>query len=602
MVNTPGNNTFVNNYLNAAGENIMAGGATPAVRELTPRNLHFERNYFPKSLYWNYGIDYTESGLTNGFRIASSFPPSTNGTSTTDCGTAYTQGAPAMQCYVYTLDDTRCVLTTDQAFTTLSGSGTIAIGVLPDCTFIAKHDNGITLGDGCPSEFSCEDTGASVVWPSDALRHFNVTVVSGNPAKDDTNLIQNIVTKNSFEAKLGQSWTVIGNVFGPKWLDHRNGQWQGPTFHPQIASNNGEAFSWWTDVRNMVLKFNQFEDVIQNISTQQSTFLNSDRREANVSGFGGSNVFEHNVFYGNNTYNLGKYGGSTWSTSYQTSNIGFRINSPSNVIRHNTSIDAEIISVFMSNSSANYNIITDNVFVPLKRTSNTPVFPAINSTLSVTPCAMLAEGVNVNGTIDRNILMNINSAASSNDDVGTCGTAGIDYPTNTWLLNGANDVPDTLFTSWARAACGPDVTSECATRTSLNLRIADTTYKAGGANDATDGTDLGADIDQVEAYIGKLGSNVKNGIPPFNRRSGRRVVPSNTSANLIYLPSTGGCNVKIWDSPKFIGTPVFDSADASGSLSNRFLTVSVPGLTTKTKYYGKRWCGTEVDVFRFKTL
>jgi len=32
------------------------------------------------------------------------------------------------------------------------------------------------------------------------------------------------------------------------------------------------------------------------------------------------------------------------------------------------------------------------------------------------------------------------------------------------------------------------------------------------------------------------------------------------------------------------------------------VTVSLPGLTLATPYYGKRWCGTEVDVFSFTTL
>ncbi len=48
--NGPGPFFIENNYLEAAGENIMFGGADPAVRELVPSDITIRGNYFTKSL------------------------------------------------------------------------------------------------------------------------------------------------------------------------------------------------------------------------------------------------------------------------------------------------------------------------------------------------------------------------------------------------------------------------------------------------------------------------------------------------------------------------------------------------------------------------
>ncbi|HEU4480122.1 MAG TPA: hypothetical protein VFR80_16510, partial [Pyrinomonadaceae bacterium] len=50
--NGPGPFQIINNYLEAAGENIMFGGALPAIRNLIPSNIEIRRNYFFKPLSW----------------------------------------------------------------------------------------------------------------------------------------------------------------------------------------------------------------------------------------------------------------------------------------------------------------------------------------------------------------------------------------------------------------------------------------------------------------------------------------------------------------------------------------------------------------------
>jgi hypothetical protein len=53
--NGPGPFQIVNNYLEAAGENIMFGGSLPAIRNLVPSNIEIRRNYFFKPLSWKVG-------------------------------------------------------------------------------------------------------------------------------------------------------------------------------------------------------------------------------------------------------------------------------------------------------------------------------------------------------------------------------------------------------------------------------------------------------------------------------------------------------------------------------------------------------------------
>ena len=53
--NGPGPYQIINNYLEAAGENIMFGGSRPAISNLVPSNIEIRRNHFFKPLSWKVG-------------------------------------------------------------------------------------------------------------------------------------------------------------------------------------------------------------------------------------------------------------------------------------------------------------------------------------------------------------------------------------------------------------------------------------------------------------------------------------------------------------------------------------------------------------------
>jgi hypothetical protein len=53
--NGPGPFSIVNNYLEAAGENVMFGGADPSIPDLVPSDIEIRRNHIAKPLTWKAG-------------------------------------------------------------------------------------------------------------------------------------------------------------------------------------------------------------------------------------------------------------------------------------------------------------------------------------------------------------------------------------------------------------------------------------------------------------------------------------------------------------------------------------------------------------------
>ncbi|HXG68508.1 MAG TPA: hypothetical protein VNO70_25660, partial [Blastocatellia bacterium] len=62
-INTPGPLKIVNNYMEAAGENYLSGGADPAVQGLVTEDIEFRRNYMTKKLRWKSAIIPAPAGV-----------------------------------------------------------------------------------------------------------------------------------------------------------------------------------------------------------------------------------------------------------------------------------------------------------------------------------------------------------------------------------------------------------------------------------------------------------------------------------------------------------------------------------------------------------
>ncbi|HJQ68943.1 MAG TPA: right-handed parallel beta-helix repeat-containing protein [Blastocatellia bacterium] len=63
--NGPGPFRIINNYLEAAGENVLFGGADPKIPGLVPEDIEFRRNDCSKPLSWQEGILAAPAGITS---------------------------------------------------------------------------------------------------------------------------------------------------------------------------------------------------------------------------------------------------------------------------------------------------------------------------------------------------------------------------------------------------------------------------------------------------------------------------------------------------------------------------------------------------------
>jgi hypothetical protein len=75
--NGPGPYVIENNYLEAAGENVMFGGADPAIPSLVPDGITIRRNYFSRPLAWRDPIVPTPEDLAATAEAGGSLPAGT---------------------------------------------------------------------------------------------------------------------------------------------------------------------------------------------------------------------------------------------------------------------------------------------------------------------------------------------------------------------------------------------------------------------------------------------------------------------------------------------------------------------------------------------
>ena len=73
--NGPGPFTIENNYLEGAGENVMLGGADPAIPNLVPSNIVFRRNLVSRPMSWRDPIIPTPEGVTAAVETGGSLAP-----------------------------------------------------------------------------------------------------------------------------------------------------------------------------------------------------------------------------------------------------------------------------------------------------------------------------------------------------------------------------------------------------------------------------------------------------------------------------------------------------------------------------------------------
>jgi hypothetical protein len=206
--NGPGPFKIINNYLEAAGENVLFGGADPKIPGLVPEDIEFRRNDCSKPLSWQEGIIASPSGVTSGtsFSIDGRLVAAT---------TYYYRVTARARAGYSTVATSRA---SDEIAVTLdAGLNSISIGWNP-----IEHATGYRV-------YRTTD-------PPDletrSWTYYDVTTTSltdtGNVAGEANGSLPPTKAtrwsvKNIFELKNARRVTIDGNLFENNWVDAQSG-------------------------------------------------------------------------------------------------------------------------------------------------------------------------------------------------------------------------------------------------------------------------------------------------------------------------------------------------------------------------------------------
>jgi hypothetical protein len=573
---TRGNITVRNNYLSGSGETFITGGSYPRYTYPWPQNFTIERNYFTKPLAWwtRFTGVIEDAGTTIHLKQLQ-----TN--QTCPDAAANPQGG---QCKFWDSDGTSHLISDDLKLTSISGTGTIYITQTDDGSGLlrATATGTATIG-GCGTGFTCT-TGTT--WPSTDYKLFASNVSAGVVT---TVSRQDYDVKNHLEIKNASNVRVEGNFFENAWFTGIASVYQYShlvfNVHFTSAYGLGEPFNFHVKAADTIVRNNWFKDGVLMLQATGKGYTATQEGDTTPIGKGHRHLVTNNI-----AENLNYHDWCRGYDAYCQMMFSFSNNVKDVTVEKLTATSVGEVAYFQTSEATAFvdrvnfrNSIFDPVEVPGATDGTGVVLPRFHGAGTVSWLHMQDEffNINPNGQLNRVILRNWTGSSVNNNTSH--------YPASpaTMLHTGTNARTAIGFTDWA----------------GRNYRLSGSSvYRAGQATAASDGSDLGADQDEVEAEMGPQGADVIAGRPPFRVRSARIITPSTTSATIAYLTNGSACTVKVWSASTYTpATLVIDTNDSGASLSGATKTLTLSPLTTGTQYYGKRWCGTEVDVFRFKT-
>ena len=214
--NGPGNYLIENNYLEAAGENFLLGGADPPITNLVTTNVTFRRNFLRKPIDWRDPIVATPTAVS-----ARSVPG----------------GTLAAGAYFYKVVARRTAGQTNKAVSTPSAevSATIAAGTTGSVTIawtpVVNAEDYLVYGR--------TSGGENVNWKTTTpyFTDSGAAGTAGAPSSSGTKWS----VKNLFELKSAQDVLIEGNVFEGMWMADQPG-------YPIVFTprNQGGAAPWST--------------------------------------------------------------------------------------------------------------------------------------------------------------------------------------------------------------------------------------------------------------------------------------------------------------------------------------------------------------------
>jgi hypothetical protein len=302
--------TIENNYIEGASENVMFGGADPAVTNLVPSDIVLRRNHVFKPLAWRNAILAAPGGVR----------ASTGAGGSLASGTHYFRVVAVMA----------SASTSAESAASSEVSATVAAGGRVTVTWSAvpgadkyRVYRGTTSGG--QSKY-LETTTTSFAYPGSGE-------IAGTPATSGTKW----VVKNLFELKNAQRVTVEGNLFENNWAAGQAG-------YAIVLTPRNSGSAPWTRVQNVTFTSNivrhvpgvvniaGYDDSDPTLRTERITFRNNLFEDVNntlygtlakallVGGGAATLVFDRNTIIHTNNSVLHAYGAAMPGLVY-TSNL-----------------------------------------------------------------------------------------------------------------------------------------------------------------------------------------------------------------------------------------------------------------------------------------
>jgi putative Ig domain-containing protein len=297
--NGPGNYLIENNYLEAAAENFLLGGADPAIPNLVPTNVTFRRNYLSKPLEWRDPIIATPVGV-------SATAASGNGTLT--AGTYYYKVVARRSAGQ---GNKAASSPSAEVSATLSGgsNGSVTVSWTPVVGAEEYYVYGRTAGT------------ENVYWRTTTpyFADSGATGTSGTPAK-----VTKWAVKNIFELKNAQDVLVEGNVFENLWVADQ------PGFPIVFTPRNQYGNSPWTVVQRVTFRNNIVRHTAGGVNVLGVDDVAPSQRTNNLAIY--NNVFDDQI-------------ASTWGTGSRAFQLG--AGPDAITIDHNTVITTNTTIVWL---------------------------------------------------------------------------------------------------------------------------------------------------------------------------------------------------------------------------------------------------------------
>ncbi|PYR94698.1 MAG: hypothetical protein DMF84_04360 [Acidobacteria bacterium] len=311
--NGTGPYTITNNHLEAAGENILFGGADPAIPNLVPADAQIRRNLFTKPLAWRNEI----LAIPGAVRAVA------------QTGGSLTAGTHYFRVVAVMITGTRTVVSRPSAEVSavVSSSGKVTVS----WSAIAGADKyRVYRGTAAAAENVYTETATAVT----SLAYTGSGETAGTPAASGTMW----VVKNIFEVKNGERLTVDGNIFENIWASGQFG-------HAIVLTpRNSGGTATWARVKDVVFTNNlvRHATAVMNISAFDDNSPSG--RTTNVTVR--NNVFED--------IDPTKWGGGAKTFTLQGGPAGV-------IIDHNTIIDTNSSVVYASGAPAAGFVYRNNI-------------------------------------------------------------------------------------------------------------------------------------------------------------------------------------------------------------------------------------------------